>query len=768
MKKNNQRIYFWILIAFALASVCYVFQFTLADPGHRLTGLGGDAIKNYFTYLYHIGYGRGVWFDGMNYPYGEHITYTDAQPLLSIPFSYVHLQPQAALAILHVLVALSYVIACVFLYRILRYFNVAPVFAILFSLAILFLSPQLMRASGHFGLSYACYIPMIFYWSLLYRETGRLRYIVWFTLVSVLMTFLHPYFAATACLWAGFYGVGVLITQWKNRKVAFRHIVPVLVSIIIIFAVVQAFIKLTDPVKDRPVYPYDILHSFTTGEQIVTSTRSPVWQGIRDITGMQIEEMDGEKTGYPGLVAIVVIIAVVLSAAIFRLRKRESKFYKQVSFDPVWLILAGCVLLFTRGVPIAWGGERMLDYVAPVRQFRSVGRFIWMFYYIIAVYGAVVLYRWFEWKRTVRPYVAHAVMVIALCVWGLESIAYINNYRQDTEHAATNYAFYFSKEEEGWNKFLADRHYQSADFQAMLLLPFIHVGSEKIWLRGEHGWLITLGSKAALQLHLPIVDVMMSRSGWGETFKQVKIDAGPYVAKPLLQEVKDNRPYLLLTYDGAPLSYDESYLVQASDAIGVFGQTTVYAFYPERIRQIDREHRQKAISIVNALDRQTDTVVNGRMKDVYIRHFSERLGKDHSFFGAGSFGVVDKEHAILDSCSLIPDTSRLYEFSAWVLVAAKDYKSPYFDVEMLDEHNQTIGVQSILGKESVDNEGLWLRAGAYFTIPAACRKIKIHLYNYNRPSYLALDEMMLRPATMTVFSKDESGRVLVNNHVLNP
>ena len=55
-----------------------------------LTSLGGDGTKNLYTFLYHILYEKGTWFHGMNYPYGEHLVFTDAQPLFSIPLSYLN------------------------------------------------------------------------------------------------------------------------------------------------------------------------------------------------------------------------------------------------------------------------------------------------------------------------------------------------------------------------------------------------------------------------------------------------------------------------------------------------------------------------------------------------------------------------------------------------------------------------------------------------------------------------------------------------------
>lgn len=189
----------WIAAAVlvALLAAIFIWQKVVLDPGNICVDIGGDGGKNYYTYLYHSLHGKGAWFMGMNYPYGEHIVYADGQPALSVPLSYLpFITPQIALAVMHLAMMLSFVLGIVFTYKILVAFNIHPAGAIFFSVLILTISPQVYKTFGHFGLSYMSVIPMLFYWSICYHKLRRPKYILFIFLLGCLASFIHPYFAA--------------------------------------------------------------------------------------------------------------------------------------------------------------------------------------------------------------------------------------------------------------------------------------------------------------------------------------------------------------------------------------------------------------------------------------------------------------------------------------------------------------------------------------------------------------------------------------------
>ncbi|MFI5196952.1 MAG: hypothetical protein ACHQD8_07660, partial [Chitinophagales bacterium] len=154
MAKAKEKIWFSIVIVFAVCLTVFTLSYIVTKPWNMITTLGGDGAKNIFTYLYHSMYGKGYWFEGMNYPYGEHITYTDGQPLLSVLFAYLNnVTAQTALTVLWLLIGLSYVLSIVFIYKILIHFRVEAPVAMIFAGLIGIFTPQLFRISGHYALA---------------------------------------------------------------------------------------------------------------------------------------------------------------------------------------------------------------------------------------------------------------------------------------------------------------------------------------------------------------------------------------------------------------------------------------------------------------------------------------------------------------------------------------------------------------------------------------------------------------------------------------
>lgn len=114
MYTGREKWNIWIVYAVAMIVTIYMLSYIVLTPGSVLLSTTGDAGKNYFTYLYHSLYGNGMHFDGMNYPYGEHIIFTDGQPLLSVLQGYSrNIIPIDPLSIMHLLIGLSSIIICI-------------------------------------------------------------------------------------------------------------------------------------------------------------------------------------------------------------------------------------------------------------------------------------------------------------------------------------------------------------------------------------------------------------------------------------------------------------------------------------------------------------------------------------------------------------------------------------------------------------------------------------------------------------------------------
>ena len=650
MKKNHNLVWLLATIVFAVCLTAYALSYLVTEPWHMLPDIGGDGAKNNLTYLYQCMYGKGYWFEGMNYPYGEHIVYTDGQPLLSVLFTHMHhVTPGMALSVCWLLVGLSYVLSVVYTYLTLVHFKVGRLAAMLFAGLIVLGTPQLIRLQAHYALSYVCLAPMLFYWTIQYHEGGRQwRYSAYVFLLGCVLSFLHPYFAALILIWVGCYSLVYFLLAKTTVAARLKHVAPILVSTIAVFSIVAAVMKLTDPITDRPGAPLMTFDTCTHLKEIFTSFMSPVWQWVLKRKYIKTIAFGGEGYTYLGLVTILTIFFFILY---FVWRSVKDPKMADACMPRIWLLMMAGLLLFSMGAPFIWHMEWLLKYVSAFRQFRSLGRFSWLFYQIAVVYSVVIIYRAFAWLADHgRKPGGYALLSGAMGLWAYEASGDVAFTHILAVNAAYNYDMIFSKSEQPWESYLADHHLHKEDFQGIILLPFFHIGTEKLWV-GDAGWMLTLGSKAALQLHLPIVDVMMSRSSWSQAEKQVRLIGGPYTDKPLLRDTHSNKPFLLLRADDANLDPDQRYLLAASDSLGRKAECYVFVCYPDRIRANDQKMAD-SVNRVLPFVHVGDTCIAGE-GTWFIDHTDTGSAPKH-FFGAGAALPIHEDERVWTTIAVRP------------------------------------------------------------------------------------------------------------------
>lgn len=110
-----------------------------------------DLIKDVYTTTYHVAYDDGMAIcNAMNYPYGEYYTFTGLHPLVAAPLQWlrdvgVQHTERAVLPLMNLLSLLSIVLCALFLFLMLRELNLPTWYAIIVSLLITLMSPQLQR-----------------------------------------------------------------------------------------------------------------------------------------------------------------------------------------------------------------------------------------------------------------------------------------------------------------------------------------------------------------------------------------------------------------------------------------------------------------------------------------------------------------------------------------------------------------------------------------------------------------------------------------------
>lgn len=629
---------FWGLMAVLAAATAVLWVLYgewLFTPNDFMFGVSPDGFKNYMTTAWHVAHDSSyVHYGGMSYPFGEHVLFTDNQPIVSAAMQWwshnMSDLTERTVGVMNLFEALSLIFGAGVIFLLLRKLHLPVWYAGLAALGILFLSPQYNRVDGHFGLSHTWVLPLLLLLLCRYEERHSRRYqslqigvLVWFAAQ------LHFYYFGISALFLGLYtGVQLLLDpSLRNFRVRLSHLV---IMVLLPFVLLNIWVHWSDYTTDRPANPWGFTSYIGYWEGVFLPYESfPFYQWI-DKNIVAIRRIDGESQAYIGLAATL-FTAWLLFSRRFRLfdasweeaaYHRTHKRYLRGIF-----ITATVLLIFACGFPFAIKGlEWTANYLGPFRQFRGLGRFTWAYYYVINILLFYVL-----WNTSVRfkgflkkektPAVsnspddpkssdesksAHPPLVLqypsfrwVIALAPLVLLAYE--------------VIVFQKSKKlGLNPNLAQRNVAASvypwidkvdfsKFQALMPLPYYHVGSENIWmdLDGHH---FRQMQTTALHTGVPDMGVNMSRTSIGNTIKSIQFSFNPGEPPVLLAELPDNRPVALMIkgsrWDEVQKKYQ--HLLSRATLVGDFPDMKIMSLVPDSVRVYAR---QQALAKSSEMDR---------------------------------------------------------------------------------------------------------------------------------------------------------------------
>lgn len=541
-------------------------------PGRYLFSTVEDGLKNYYTALWYVQHDAGWRFTGMNYPFGEHVVFTDDQPLLSFALAGLHRHGVefSTVAVLNSAMLLAQVLSAPPLLALLRRCRLPAWYAGIVTVLIVLLAPQLSRLLGHYALSYACVVPTLWYLAVRAAESRRPR--VWYAVYAAATLFfggLHPYYLPMSALLLPALGA---VAWWQQPGRAswaarLRYWLPLVLAVAVPIGLFQGALALTDPyAADRPATPYGFFAYSSSVWSVFFPVEQPVrgwWQAI-----FRTPDPEWEGQAYVGLAGTLVALATLWRLGGYLRARRWARLRWPALPPPLRTSLwAGLlVLLFAMGWPFRWGLEGLVPYLGPIKQFRSIGRFAWIFYYFYSVYAAYALYQGFRWQRQRgRPGLAAGVLAALLLLWAAEGVFNTAHKAYQVRHpraagrsltaAGTPAARYPAR--------LAAAGQRAGAFQAIVPVPYYSLGSEVFDVfSSDLSPYETM--RASLETGLPIATAMLSRTALYQAQALNQLRSNPAIDKTLLRYLPDQRPLLLVVAARAPRdSADAALLARA-------------------------------------------------------------------------------------------------------------------------------------------------------------------------------------------------------------
>ncbi len=602
-----------LVVFIALLIMWPRFGAVISHPNGYLFTKHGDGLKNYFVFSYYLRHNQGLTFSGLNHPYGDNLLFTDSSPFLALVLNFIddHLVSISShpIALLNLTLIAGLLLAVFFLYLILRHLHLPAWYAGLIALVIFFLSPQIDRINGHLSLANALVLPLSI-WLLLRAETSN-RSGWWFFCLGT-MGFLaggiHLYFTAIISAFLMAYFVIKWLSRPRSGETFWLTNRLLLASALLPLAAFLILSAVSDPFSDRPTSPYGFYVYHANFASIFLPYHSAVTEFLSKIFKLR---MNWEGRAFVGTVPVFFVVLWASRGFYHRWqswRKGTAVFGSQElastldsTEDEVattmllrqFLLAAILVLLFSMCIPFEWGLQFLVEAIPPLKQFRALGRFSWVFYYIVGVAASVHLYQSYRWIHQRRPILAVSALVLLLLIWASEAGShYLNRTKADWpindsfESNDSSYLNRFKMAEINPDK-----------FQGIMALPLVSIRTDKmVFNRNFEAYNEALS--CAFHTGLPIVQSSTSRPSLSQSFSNIQLISDPRIRKTRLDDMSE-KPLLLITAKNAQLTANERRLVKEStwfwgDADHEFHSMPLSVF----IRQQDSMHELSLREIV--------------------------------------------------------------------------------------------------------------------------------------------------------------------------
>lgn len=492
----------------------------------------GDSLKNYYTFAFQATYGNDLLnFEGLNYPYGEHVVYTDCQPILvfilhSLPFSHNYL-----IGILHGLIFFSFIITPLILNQIFLKLKLPASSSFFLALAITLLSPQYFKIlAGHFALAYACIIPLNLLLLIRLFDLRSKKQLLWLFVFNLSIFFLHPYFGLGTSLFS-FLGLFIYDVINFNKKVFLRQSFSTILTCLIPVILFKLFMLLTDHHENRTLEPENInLLKAKTGS-LVLPNFGPFREFLAKV--FPVENSNFEGFSYLGIFLITLTLLFPVLLLIFRKRCFSAQL--------IACLLAATFLLF-----MAFGWHNDLLALLGIRipaldQFRACGRFIWFFYYTLPVVLFAALFRLLE-KAATSPRLHLYFGLISFTYFAFNFTEANALYRADRE-AYWKCDNIFNPDLLSAEQKENTTYIKKQRLQAIIPLPLYHSGSE-MFVRYEQGSMLP-SFLYSYHCRLPVLSSFLSRTSITET-KEVIQTLNAYKKEHAIRHLFNSKSFLVV------------------------------------------------------------------------------------------------------------------------------------------------------------------------------------------------------------------------------
>ena len=708
--------------------------------GNILFDVSGDGLKNYFTFAHYHEYGRGWWFNGFLYPHEELALYADAQPLLVWviwTLKYIGLNfSNHLLWVLNILPILSFPLGSIFLYKVFRHYKCDHYYSLLLAIMGMMLSPQLHKIQAHYALSYGFIIPAIWY-ALIKTSESKILSIPSISMIAgiSLLGFVHPYLLLISSVFTLFWflSYGLVNKSWHWSSLTGALCPPIIFN---------AILAIIDPFKDRPSNPYGLLSYNTTWSDLF-----PFYKFGWNEQGFYSFANFSEGMAYVG--CLLFLVPLILLYEYFQKGQTRKLFYNTDHSSVTWntfLVSVVCAffsLIFASGLHIYLTGGLIVDIFEPLKQFRTLGRFSWIYYYLGFTLVAVFIHE--KIKLVEGKGVKGLIFLFAVMALTFEIGLYHNQIKQVLEAYSGSDIL---KQNTQIGDLLKANKRNSESYQALITLPPSTEGSEKLYTQTDY-YTKTYALPYSYQTNTPLTACILSRTPLSNLMTTLQFYNSAYGQKNVVINLSDERFFLIMCPNEKIDEYSD-YLSMAT-RIDSNQHITLYEISKDSLSGVTGTHTADYVCKYG-LD------IDKSMYDSYANHKDSKGLLDNSalFLSAGSSWLLDQ--------AIEQNDTGLYELSFWQHLQHEKSDVPTFTLSIHDV-NKEIRVQEsfrdldISSFEVYDN---WVRMSKWIELHPGDSHINLTASGQNH----FFDHVLLRPSQYQHCVQLDENHFLDNGYIV--
>ncbi len=210
-----------------------------------------------------------------------------------------------------------------------------------------------------------------------------------------------------------FYWISAFINPKDHGSIppvkAFLYITLQLIIPVLIFYLITSHYSHLSP--DRPSKPYGFLVYKASPESVLLPLGVDYGKILHKF--WRFDNVQWEGVSYVGIIAAAGFF-VLIAGLVRKILKRNWKTLFQVTDNyflniMFWASLAA--LLYSFGFPFIFGLDYLVEYLGPLQQMRAIGRFSWLFYFVMNIVAFYSLWNWWQGsgKKIVKTIVTDLV-----------------------------------------------------------------------------------------------------------------------------------------------------------------------------------------------------------------------------------------------------------------------------------------------------------------------------------------------------------------------